>query len=164
MSRRKSWVLLLCLGTVLLVVGAVFVSRDVMRYQRSVRHDFRESCRRWIIAFEEFAEHWIIRDQLDSLQASAKTLLLGDGLYVDVVVQGQLWFSEHDEGFNIRSLSEALALDAAIMNAETEELADGSVEARTPVIFSGYKDSPVGIIRIGFSGKYATSLIRGYAL
>jgi len=116
-----------------------------------------------VIAFEEFAEHWIIRDQLDSLRASAKILLLGDGLYIDVVVQGESLLSNRDEG--LRALPHVLDSDAAALGRTiVADLPGGDIEVRTPIILTGYPVSPFGVIRIGFSGDYANSKIRGYAL
>lgn len=140
------------------------VTRDVTQFRSSVREALRTSCRRQVIAFEEFAEHWIIRDQLDSLEASAKLLLMGSGLYVDVVVQGQIVYSDHDEGLDVKPLSEAIDFDATLTKTAVEDLPDGTVEVRTPIILTGYKDSPIGVIRIGFSGDHANSKIRTHAL
>ena len=154
--------LFLCLGFLLLVVGAVMVPRDVTQFRSSVREALRTSCRRQVIAFEEFAEHWIIRDQLDSLRASAKILLLGDGLYIDVVVQGESLLSDRDEG--VGPLPHVLDSDDATYRTFVDDLPGGDVEVRTPIILTGYPDSPFGVIRIGFSGDYANSKIRGYAL
>lgn len=163
MNRRKIWVLVLCLGLLLLAVGAVVVIRSVTQFRSVERNAFRESCRRRVITFEEFAEHWIIRDQLDSLRASAKILLLGDGLYIDVVVQGESLLSDRDEG--LRTLPRALdSDDASLGRTIVDDLPGGDIEVRTPIILTGYPDSPFGVIRVGFSGEYANSQISRHAL
>ncbi|MCK4571272.1 response regulator transcription factor [Candidatus Bipolaricaulota bacterium] len=164
MNRRNGWVLLLCLGIALLAVGIIVETRNVGQYRDSIRNAFRDSCRRQVLAFEEFAEHWIVRDQLDALASSAKLLLMGSGLYIDVVVQGQILFNDYDEGLDIEPPYEVVEFDAMLTRTVAENLPSGAVEVRTPIILTGYKESSIGFIRIGFSGNYVNSEIRRYAL
>jgi DNA-binding winged helix-turn-helix (wHTH) protein len=163
MNRRKVWVLVLYLGLVLLAVGAIVVMRNVNQFRSVERHAFRESCRLRTVAFEEHAEHGIIRKQLDSLEASAQMLLLGDGMYIDVVAQGEMLLSDRDEGQRaIQPIPDNG--DASLGRTLVVDLPNGDIEVRTPIILTGYPDSPFGDIRIGFSGDYANSKIRAHML
>jgi len=116
------------------------------------------------ITFEGLAEHWIVRDELDSLEASAQLLLMGTGLYVDVVVQEQLLYSAQDEDLSGMLFRDDEDFDSTFMKTETVDLVHGAVEVRTPLILTGYPDSSIGLIRLGFSGDYSNSKVRGYAL
>lgn len=161
MNRRTLWFLILCFGMASLAVVTILVARDVTTYQRSVRNDFRASCRRRTITFEEFADQWIVRDQLDSLRNSIKFLLMGDGLYADVYVLGELLLSERDEGQRVpQPQADELTPGTTIV----DDLPDGGVEVRTPIVLAGYPDDTFGLLRIGFSGSYAVSQVRGRAL
>ena len=164
MNRRKMWVLILVLGLLFLAVGAVVVIRDVTRYRSSAREALRTSCLRQVIVFEEFAERWIIRDQLDSLTASAKLLLMGSGLYVDVMVQGTILYSDHDEGLAMEMLPSSIEPDALIAKAESRDLPFGAIEVTVPIVLTGYPDSSIGVIRMAFSGNHTNSEVRGHAL
>lgn len=145
-------------------MGATFVSLDTLRYQRQLRDDFHQSCMNRAIAFEELAETWIVRDQLSSLEASAKLLLMGTGLYVDVFVQNQLLFGEQDEDLPADLVRDTIHLDSSFMRMTISDLAHGAVEVRVPLILTGYPDQSIGVIRLGFSGDYVKSKVRGYAL
>lgn len=164
MSRRNCWVSLFCLGIVLFVVVTMVVTRDVARYRLFERNVFRESSRRQMLAFEDLAEHWIVRDKLDSLEISAALLLMGSGLYVDVVVHGEILYSDQDEGLGSELVPEAVELDAMPTKTVVDDLASGAVEVTTPIVLTGYRESPIGFIRIGFCGQYANSKIRTYTL
>jgi DNA-binding winged helix-turn-helix (wHTH) protein len=164
MNRRKLWVLTLVLGLLLLIVGVVVVTRDVFHYRTATRNAFSDSCRRQAVVFEEYAEHWIVRNQLDSLEAAAKLLLMGSGMYVDVTVQGESLYSNRDADLADALLPSPIAPDAQIEMTETRTLAFGAVEVTVPIILTGYPDSSIGILRMAFSGDYANSQIRAHTL
>ena len=161
MSRRSRWVVVLLSGLVLLVVGGVILCRDIARARASKLDDLRKSCHYQAIVFEEFVEHSIVRDQRETLEALARFLIAGGGLYVDVVFQSESLFHGRDEGFDIEPL---LAVDSELpLQTVIEDLAGGDVEVRTPVIFDGIPDRAYGMIRIGFSGDYAAGQVRAHA-
>ncbi|MCK5827699.1 response regulator transcription factor, partial [Candidatus Bipolaricaulota bacterium] len=135
--------------------------RDVTEFGRSVRDDFRASCRRRTITFEEFAEQWIVRDQLDSLGNAVKFLVMGDGLYVEVLVHGELLLSERDDG---RRVPEQPGDELPPGTTMVDDLPDGGVEVRVPIVLTGYPNASFGLLRIGFSGSYAVAQVRGQAL
>ncbi len=160
MNRRTASLLILCLGLASLVACTVFVIRDVSAYQQLVRNDFRASCRRRTITFETFAEQWIVHDQLDSLENATRFLVMGDGLYVDISVQGEQLLLERDEDRSIPEWpTDELAPGTMIVN----DLEDGGVEVAVPIVRSGYPDHVYGLLRIGYSGHYAVALVRGRA-
>lgn len=164
MNRRKIWVLILVIGLLLLVVGALVVMREVTQYRSSIRSDLRTSCRRQVAVFEEFAEHWISRNQLDSLEAAAKLLLMGSGLYVDVMVLGESLYSNRDADLANALLPPPIALDAQIEKTEARNLPFGAVEVTVPIVLTGYPDSSIGFLRLAFSGDSANAQIRAYTL
>jgi len=154
-------VLVLCLGLLLLAVGAVVVTREVTRHRTAIRNDFRASCRRRAVTLEGFAEQWIVRDQLDSLNNAVKFLVMGDGLYVDVFVQGERLLNERDEEQRVpEPPGDELPPGTTIV----DDLPDGGVEVQTPIVLTGYPEDTFGLLRIGFSGSYANSLVREHAL
>ncbi|MCK5213338.1 MAG: hypothetical protein KAQ74_05380, partial [Dehalococcoidia bacterium] len=152
MNRRKIWVLILVLGLLLFVVGAIFVCSDINQHRMALRESFHEKCLLQTATFEEYAEQWIVRGHLDSLQASAQLLLMGSGLYVDVMLQDEILYSGSDPDLGAEVLPEPVAFDAALKEGIASFLPNGSVEANSPLILSGYKDTSIGLIRIGFSG------------
>jgi len=160
MNLRKQWILLLCLGLLLLAVGGTIVVRHGIRYQRSVWADFRHGCLAQVTTLEEYAEYWILRDQTDSITAAARLLLLGNGLYVDVVLPGGTLFSEQVQDLTSDLIPPPIDLDKSGTEIRVRELPHELVEVTAPISLEGYADSVVGIIRIGFSGEYVASRIQ----
>jgi DNA-binding winged helix-turn-helix (wHTH) protein len=164
MNRRRIWILILVLGLLFLAVGAVVVTRDVFHYRTATRNAFRDSCRRQAVTFEEYAEHWIVRNQLDSLDASANLMLMGSGLYIDVIVQGESLYSNLDSDLAEALLPLSIAPDARVEKAEMRGLSFGAVEVTVPIVLTGYPNSSIGILRMAFSGDYSISQIRAHTL
>jgi len=82
-------------------------------------------------------------------------------LYADVYVQGELLLSERDEGQRVpQPQADELTPGTTIV----DDLPDGGVEVGTPIVLAGYPDDTFGLLRIGFSGSYVVSQVRGRAL
>lgn len=142
------------------MIGGGIVMISVTRYRRTAWHDFSESCHAQVATFEEYVEYWIVRDQLASIPAAARLLLLGNGLYVDVMFPDGSLFSEQDEDLDPRLVPESInPTDLALNTSRSREL-DGVLEITVPISLSGHAGSVLGLIRIGFSSQAIAASIR----
>jgi len=163
MNGRRRWIGYAIVGSLLLGIGTVIVVRDAAGFRAATRSAFRTSCRRQAVTFEEFAEQWIVRDQLDSLRNAGRLLIMGDGLYVDAVAWGETLLAQRDEA--LRADPDALDVgETPSKETAVVDLPGGDVEVTVPLVLSGYPNSPIGRLRIGFSGTYANARIRGHLL
>ena len=160
MAWRRRWDLPVLLGVVLLALACLFAARDVSRYGAGVWQTLRISCLRRAAAFEASAEDWIVRDDLQSIDAAAKLLLMGSGLYVDVVVRGEAIAGGADEGAEVEAIDTAAAPPAGTTLHERS----GAVEVLGPIALTGFPDAAIGFFRIGFSDEYAADRVRHRAL
>jgi DNA-binding winged helix-turn-helix (wHTH) protein len=160
MAWRRRWGLPVLLGVVLLALACLFAVRDVSRYGAGVWQTLRTSCLRRAVAFEASAEEWIVRDDLRSIAAAAKLLLMGSGLYVDVVVRGEAIARGVDEEVDVEAIDPAAAPPARTMVEDRS----GAVEVFAPIALAGYPDAAIGFFRIGFSDEYAADRVRDRAL
>lgn len=161
MVWRNRWELSIVAGVLLFAVAIASVLWDVGRYRDGVQQTFRASCVQRVAAFEEFAEDWIIRDDIRSLESAAKLLVMGSGLYVDAVSRGELLVNSWRED------SQPAPVDPAAIPPQrtvVEGLPGGDIEVRSPIVLTGYPDTPIGFLRIAFSGDYASEQIRRHAL
>jgi DNA-binding winged helix-turn-helix (wHTH) protein len=148
------------LGVVLLALACLFAVRDVSRYGAGVWQTLRTSCLRRAVAFEASAEEWIVRDDLRSIAAAAKLLLMGSGQYIDVVVREESIASGADEGIAIEAIDAAAEPPSGI----TVQQRGGAVEVLAPIALAGYPAAAIGFFRIGFSDEYAADRVRDRAL
>jgi len=160
MAWRIRWGLPVLLGVALLALACLFAVRDVSRYGTGVWQTLRASCLRRAVAFEASAEEWIVRDDLRSIDAAAELLLMGSGLYVDVVVRGETISGGADEGIDVEAIDPA----AAAPMETTVKRRRGAVEVFSPIALAGYPDAAIGFFRIGFSDNYAADRVRQRAL
>ncbi|MFC2082682.1 transcriptional regulator [Candidatus Bipolaricaulota bacterium] len=163
MSQRKQLLMLLSLGVLLLVIGAAIAAPIVSRYQRIAWDGFRESCHAQVATFEEYVEYLIVRDQLDFIPAAARLLLLGAGLYVDVILPDETLLSEQDVDLDASLVPGSIDLADLPFDASNNEIHDGVLEITAPISLSGHVDSVIGVIRIGFTGEIIASRIRQWA-
>jgi len=155
MTRRR-W--LACVfGLLLVCICVFFVARDMLIYRSGVFEAFHASCLRRALALETSAETWIVRQESESLEAAARLLLMGSGLYIDVVVRGELVLSRHDEGFEVEAVDEVQVPPAAPFVLERP---GGVAEAWAPFVLAGYPDEAAGFLRIGFSSEYPIEQVR----
>lgn len=110
---------------------------------------------------EEFAEDWIVRGDVRSLESAARLLVMGSGLYVDAVVRGELLVSRRQEDGGSDPVDPATPPPAGIV---IQDLRGGAIEVRTPIVLAGYPETPIGFLRVAFSGEYASELIHRRAL
>jgi DNA-binding winged helix-turn-helix (wHTH) protein len=160
MTWRRRWGLPVFLGVILLAFACLFAVRDVSRYGAGVWQTLRTSCLRRAAAFEASAEEWIVRDDLRSLDAASKLLLMGSGLYVDVVVRGESIMSGADEGIAVEAIDAAADPPSGI----TAQQRSGAVEILAPIALAGYPDTAIGFFRVGFSDDYAADRVWRRAL
>jgi DNA-binding winged helix-turn-helix (wHTH) protein len=163
MRARVKWIAYAAAGLLLLAVGAVIVTWHVGNYASSVRKAFRDSCRRQATTLEVFAEDWIVRDQLDGLRGALTLLLMGDGLYADVIFRGENLLSLQDTGLD-RAPSPLDATEPPPDATTVRDLSGGSIEVRTPIILEGYPGIPAGMLRLAYSGDYANAQIHRFLL
>ena len=159
MAWRRRWSLPVLLGVVLLALACLFAVRDVSRYGAGVWQTLRTSCLRRAVAFEASAEEWIVRDDLRSIDAAAKLLLMGSGQYVDVVVRGEAIARGVDEEIDVEAIDAAAEPPSDI----TVQRRSGAVEVLAPIALAGYPDTAIGFFRIGFSDEYAADRVRDRA-
>ncbi|MBE0635125.1 response regulator transcription factor [Candidatus Bipolaricaulota bacterium] len=164
MTQGKPWRMLLGAGFLLLIIGVALVALSVFRYQRAAWHEFSESCHAQVTTFEEYVEYWIVRDQLGSIPAAARLLLLGNGLYADVILPDHTVLSERDENLDPSLVPGEINLDDLTSHSNHDEIRNGVLEITVPISLSGHADSVIGVIRLGFSGEYVGALIRHRAL
>ena len=164
MTQRRQWFVLLCSGFVLLIIGVGIVAMSILRYQQSAWSDFRKSCHAQVATFEEYVEYWIVRDQLESIPAAARLLLLGNGLYADVILPDGTRLSERDGNLDTSLIPGEIDLEDPTPDFVHSEIRDGICEITVPISLSGHVDSIIGIIRLGFSGEYVFSRVRHRAL
>ena len=148
---------MILVGLLLFAAAVALVLWDVGRYRAGVRQAFRISCVQRVAAFEEFAEDWIIRDDVRSLESAAKLLLMGSGLYVDVVARGDPLVSSRRED------SRPAPVDPTEIPPErivVDHLPGADIEVRSPIILAGYPEAPIGFLRVAFSGEYTSEQIR----
>ena len=138
--------------------------RQNVRYQQAVWGEFRDGCLAHVATLEEYAEYWILRNRMDSITAAARLLLLGDGLYVDVVLPSGTLFSEQVPNLKADLTPRPIDPDESLAEILISELRFELVEITAPISLEGYPDSVVGIIRIGFSGEYIASRIHHHRL
>ena len=160
MVWRRRWGLPVLLGLVLSALVCVFAVRDVSRYGTGVWQTLRTSCLRRAAALEASAEEWIVRDDLRSIDAATKLLLMGSGLYVDVVVRGEAIAGGVDEGIRVEAIDPA----AAPPVGTTVQERSGAVEVFAPIVLAGYPNAAIGFLRVGFSDEYAADRVRHRAL
>jgi len=160
MAWRRRWGLPVLLGVVLLALVCFFAIRDVSRYGASVWQTLRTSCLRRAAAFEASAEEWIVRDDLHSIDAAARLLLMGSGLYVDVVVRGETIASGVDEGIAVEAIDAA----AEPPSSTTVHKRGSAIEILAPIALAGYPETAIGLLRMGFSDDYAAGRVRHRAL
>jgi len=160
MAWRRRWGLPVLLGVVVLALACLFAVRDVSRYGASVWQTLRTSCLRRAAAFEASAEEWIVRDDLRSLDAASKLLLMGSGQYIDIVVRGESIMSGADEGIAVEAIDAAAEPPSGI----TVQQRSGAVEVLAPIALAGYPDTAIGFFRIGFSDDYAADRVWRRAL
>ena len=160
MAWRKRWGLPVLLGVVLLALVCLFAILDVGRYGAGVWQTLRTSCLRRAAAFETSVEEWIVRDDLRSIDAAAKLLLMGSGQYVDVVVRGETVTSGVDEGIGVEAIDAA----AEPPSGTTVHERGGVIEILSPIALAGYPNTAIGFFRIGFSDDYAADRVRHRAL
>ena len=149
--------LLIFVGSLLLVGTVALVCWDAGRYRAEVRGAFRDACIQRVITLEDFAEDWIVRDDVRSLEAAARLLVMGSGLYVDIVVRGNLLASTAREGARMNTVDLTRAPPRDIVAAQ---LPGGDLEIVAPVVLAGFPDAPIGFLRVAFSDDYATGQIR----
>ncbi len=141
----------------------VRVLECVDQYRSAVRTAFRTSCRRQAATLESFAEEWIVRGQLDGLRGALTLLLMGDGLYADAVFRGQTLINLQDEG--LRMPPDPVDPGSAPPSATVlREFGAGNLEVQVPIILTGYPDTPVGWLRLGYSGEFANAQIHSVLL
>jgi len=158
MKRRTRWVLLIAVGATSLAVGALVVSLQVHRFALSTHTAFNETCRQQIIALEPFAEHWIIRGEIESLRRALELLLLGNAAYGDVVLEDQVLISVRGDAQHV-TIPPLKAGDSIHLRSLVVDLGSGDLEVRVPIILAGYPDTPAGLIRVGYSGAFARSKV-----
>jgi len=139
-------------------VGLVclFAVRDVCRYGAGVWQTLQRSCLRQAAAFGASAAEWIVREDLRSLATASKLLLMGSGLYVDVVVRGEAVVGGTDEGIDVAPVDPASEPPMGTMLTRR----CGAVEVLTPIALAGYPDLPIGFLRVGFADDYAADRVR----
>jgi len=147
-------------GLLSLAAAGAGVLWNVDRYRTGVLDAFRASCVQRVAAFEEFAEGWIVRDDVRSLESAARLLVMGSALYVDVVARGELLVSSR------RDDSQPVPADPTTIPPERIVVEDlpGGVEVRSPIVLAGYPEAPIGLLRVAFSGDYASEQIRRHAV
>ena len=160
MSWHRRWALPVLVGVVLVGLVCLFAVRDVSRYGTEVRQTLRTSCLRRAAAFQTSVEQWVVRDDLRSIDAAVRLLLMGSGLYIDVVVRGEAVAGDADEGIDVAPVHAAGEPPASTTIRERS----GAVEVEAPIALAGYPDAPIGFFRIGFSDEYATDRVRHRAL
>jgi DNA-binding winged helix-turn-helix (wHTH) protein len=160
MAWRRRWGLPVLLGVVVLALACLFAVRDVSRYGASVWQTLRTSCLRRAAAFEASAEEWIVRDDLRSLDAASKLLLMGSGQYIDIVVRGESIMSGADEGIAVEEIDPTAKPPSGV----TAQQRSGAVEVLAPIALAGYPDTAIGFFRIGFSDDYAADRVWRRAL
>jgi DNA-binding winged helix-turn-helix (wHTH) protein len=158
MNRRRRWIGYVVVGVLMLIVGTVIVLERVDQYRSTVHSAFRTSCRRQAATLESFAEEWIVREQLDGLRGALTLLLMGDGLYADAVFRGQTLMSLQDEG--LRMPPDPIDPGNVPPSATViRELRGGNLEVQVPIILTGYPDTPLGWLRLGYSGEFANAQV-----
>ncbi len=155
MTWLRRWGLPVFLGVIFLAFACLFAVRDVSRYGTGVWQTLRTSCLRRAAAFEASAEEWIVRDDLRSLDAASKLLLMGSGKYIDVVVRGESIASGADEGIVVEAIDPAAKPPSGVRAQQRS----GAVEVLAPIAFAGYPDTAIGFFRIGFSDEYAADRV-----
>lgn len=145
------------MGLLLAVAGTVFVLRDVGAYRTEIRRAFRASCLEWVLTFETFAEDRIIRNDIRSLESAAKLHLLGSGLYVDLVADGETLLRMADDGLDPPPVD---PLSDPPMGTTANETIEGSVEVLAPIVLVGHPGRAIGSLRVGFSDAYTSGQIR----
>ena len=161
MVWRNRWALSIVVGLLLFAVAVAVILQDGGRYRDGVRQAFQASCTHRVAAFEGFAEDWIIRDDVRSLESAAELLILGSGLYVDAVSRGEVLVNSRRED------SQPAPVDPAAIPPQrtvVEHLPEGDIEVRAPIVLTGYPDTPIGFLRIAFSGDYASEQIRRHTI
>jgi DNA-binding winged helix-turn-helix (wHTH) protein len=160
MRRRTRWVLGSLVGLALLIAVAVAILWTVGRYRAGVEEALRISCAARVAAFEQFAEEWIVRGDVRALETAADLLVMGSSLYVDVVAHGEVLVTRTRQSFGREPVDLAASPPERTV---VDRLPGGDVEVRAPIEFAGYPGTPVGFLRIGFSGEYAREQVRSYA-
>jgi len=163
MNRRRRWIGYAVVGTLLLIVGTAIVLERVDQYRSTVRAAFRTCCRRQAATLESFAEEWIVREQLDGLRGALTLLLMGDGLYADAVFRGQTLMSLQDDGLRMPP-DPVNPADVPPSATVIRELRDGNLEVQVPIILTGYPDTPLGWLRLGYSGEFANAQVHAVLL
>lgn len=151
MRRRTRWIVVATLSALLLSAGVVVVVTDTMRFRDAQERVLRATCLQRVLVFEEYAERWIVRNQLDALEASAQLLLLGNATYINVVVGSQtlLSIADRDSSFTPELLDQ---VEGILQQAVVSVLPNIDVDVLAPITLAGYPESPIGRIRMGFSG------------
>lgn len=154
---RRWWAVPVLASSALLVLATGLAVRDVKRYEARVLAALHTSCLRRTLALEASAETWIVRDDLESLRAAAKLLLMGSGLYADVVVRGELVVSDADADASVHPIDPAAAPPREPLLRTN---ADGTLEVLAPILLAGHPDDPIGVLRIGYSNAFAVETVR----
>ena len=161
MKRSSRWILYAVACTLLLVLGAVLVVMDSLSFRERETKTFRAACLQRSLAFEELAEQWVVRDQVELLEGTASLLLQGSVQQILVEVQGRTVLSMLDDG-----LEDGFA-DVSLIAPEDELLprerygASGALQVDVPLVLSGYPDRSIGRIYMEFSSEALRDRVLG---
>jgi len=161
MALRKRWPHLAALGILLFGLAALLVAREISRHREESLAELRGSCLARAAAFARASAEWHLRDDAQSIEAAGSLFLLGTGQYLDLVIDARTILQRTDPGFVVDPVdpkSLPPAFPAAV------ELNRGTLEVRQPVTLPGYPDSPIGLLRMGFSAEYVSDRVQRSAL
>ena len=163
MRRRTRWISCAVICVALLALGATVVSWSVLRFRSVERQSFASSCLQRTSLFEDFAQLWVVRGQVASLEASAQLMLYGNARSVEVYVQGQRVISLADDGFADVPWDledpESATLQSTLIRVGSSE----DVCVVMPSLLPGSSGQPLGWIRAQCSGQSVSAAVVGRA-
>ena len=119
--------------------------------------------------FSRVASSWLIRDNREAVESTARLMLFSSAVYVYISIQGESVLdlrSEDAEGERLALASLDLSNPESdlALGPQTRNLRAGLIDAVAPIVVGGLNGETIGFVRIGFAVDDVASLIRTRAV
>ena len=152
---RTFWII----GVVLLFLGAGLCLREVRVYREDladVEAAMHAESEMLAHRFARVASTWLIRDNREAVESTARLMLFSSAVYVYISIQGESVLDLRSEdapdaALGLASLDLSNPESDLALGPESRMLRSGLLDTVAPVVVGGLNGETVGYVRIGFA-------------
>ena len=161
---RTFWII----GVVLLLLGAGLCLREVRGYRdelTDLETAMQAESEMLAHRFARVASTWLIRDNREAVESTARLMLFSSAVYVYISIQGERVLDLRsddaaDAQLGLATLDLSNPESDLMLGPESRMLRSGLLDTVAPVVVGGLNGETVGYVRIGFAVDDSALLVR----